>query len=145
MSNKVTIKVISEGYKHFCFGVTAFGHTYVPDNYPVELILFQQALFPQQMSGDFREFSLSTILQISCGLITQALKLGWSKRKGALWSQAVNRNFTSGCENNTQLRSVSVLIPKTSVEKPMISVTRVPKLAAQELHPLGVSYSSPGS
>lgn len=144
MSNKVTIKLIRARYKQFCFGFTTCVRTYVQENYPVELILFQQALFPQQMSGDFREFSLST-LEISCGLITQALKLNWSKRTGTLWSQAVNRNLTSGWENNTQLWSVSVLIPKTSVEKPMISLTRVPKLAVQEQHPLGVSYSSPGS
>lgn len=57
------MKVISAGYKHFCFGFTVFGRTYVPENYPAELILFQQALFPQQMNGDFREFSLSTILR----------------------------------------------------------------------------------
>ncbi len=75
MSNKVTMKLISARYKHFCFGFTAFGHTYMQQNYPAELILFQQALFPQLASGDFREFSLPTILQISCGLIVQALKL----------------------------------------------------------------------
>lgn len=81
MSNKVTVKLIGARLQTFLFWVNGV-RTYVGEYYPVELILFQQALIPQHMSGDFREFSLSTILQISCGLIIQAQSSTSPREKG---------------------------------------------------------------
>lgn len=79
MSNKVTMKVISLFWVYSVQTyVRAGGIT------PLNCYYFNKLYSPKQMTGDFGEFSLSTIVQISCGFITQALKPRLSPREKTL-------------------------------------------------------------
>lgn len=133
MSNKVTMKLISVRYTHFCFGFTPFWHMYPSSEH--------YSCCTAIVSTDSEQWSTrgwSFLSRQSCKyLLASSYKprsLTNPREQGLCDPWLWVKSFTSGRKSKTQLRSVSALIPKTSLEKAVISLTRVPR-----------SCSSPGS
>lgn len=147
VSNKITKKLFRAKYNISVFGLQCSDMRIKLENYPVKLILFQQAVSPRMRQysrwgwEDFRVFSDNIVVNIlkshhktlKAQLIREKMGFGNLCCEWKLYIQLGKQNT---------IMSVSVLIPKKSVGKPVISLTHVPKLAEQEQHPSGVSYSS---